>query len=349
MAPKTQALRLIIIADDLTGALDSSAAFARYGFRTHAVTSPEAIARVLAEQRPEVLAVSTHTRDVSPEDAKERVAQVMRALPGGTLIFKKVDSRLKGPIATELDAIPYRKIVAMPAIPSFNRIVINGCVSGFGVDAPISVSDALGHHANSACIPDTRHDEEMDQWIGDHATDTLFLGARSLTERLAMHMAGHASPQDLPLSFPPALCITAGSRDPITLAQINALLSAKRDAVHIPAPNGCLDTAPQQNARITVLQATPGAESLPSETVATNLAASLKKLTFEHDVTWFLTGGATAEAVLLSNDIVEMQILGEILPGLPVCRTENTVFITKSGGFGADDTLIRVAEMICKT
>ncbi|MGY0555661.1 four-carbon acid sugar kinase family protein [Vreelandella sp. 2A-K22] len=349
MAPKIEALRLIIIADDLTGALDSSAAFARYGFRTYAVTSPEAIARALAERRPEVLAVSTQTRDASPEDAKERVAQVMRALPSGTLIFKKVDSRLKGPIAAELDEIPYHRIVAMPAIPQFERIVVNGCVSGFGVDAPISVGDALGHHASSACIPDTLHDEEMDQWIGAHTTDTLFWGARALAERLAMHMADHATPQDLPLSFPPALCITAGSRDPITLAQIKALLSAKLDVVHIPAPNGCLDAEPQQNARITVLQATPGATSIPAATVATNLAASLKKLTPENDVTWFLTGGATAEAVLLSNDILEMQILGEILPGLPVCRTENTVFITKSGGFGADDTLVRVAEMICKT
>ncbi|KPQ21458.1 MULTISPECIES: four-carbon acid sugar kinase family protein [unclassified Halomonas] len=347
MASKTEAPRLAIIADDLTGALDSSAAFARYGFRTHAVTSPEAIQRVVAERCPEILAISTQTRDASPNEARKRVAQAMRALPAGTHIFKKVDSRLKGPIAAELDEIPYRRIVAMPAIPQFDRIVLNGCVSGFGVDSPISVADALGHHASNACIPDTLHDKDMDQWIGAYATDSLFLGARALAERLAMHMADHPIPQDSSLSYPPALCITAGSRDTITLAQIDALLAARRDAAYVPAPNGCLDIEPLPTAPLTVLQAVPGPTTMPASTVATHLASSLKRLTGENDVTWLLTGGATAEAVLHCNGILEMEILGEILPGLPVCRTGDIVFITKSGGFGADDTLVRVAEMIC--
>lgn len=349
MKSQTEVPRLAIVADDLTGALDASAAFARYGFRTHAVTSPEAIERVLAERCPEVLAISTQTRDASPAEARERVAQVMRALPAGTTIFKKVDSRLKGPISAELDEIPYRQLIAMPAIPQFDRIALNGCVSGFGVDSPISISNALGHHASSAYIPDTLRDEDMDQWIGDDSTDTLFLGARALAERLAMHMADQPILQTPPLSFPPALCITAGTRDTITLAQIDALLTARRDAVHLPASNGCLDIEPIQSAELTVLQAVPGPISMPAAFVASNLATSLKQLVGENAVTWLLTGGATAEAVLHSHNILEMEILGEILPGLPVCRAGDTVFITKSGGFGANDTLVRVADMICTT
>ncbi|MCE9663515.1 hypothetical protein LY622_08655 [Halomonas sp. M5N1S17] len=349
MASMTEIPRLAIVADDLTGALDSGAAFARYGLRTLAVTSPEAIERVLAEEYPEILAISTQTRDASPDEARRRVAQVVATLPAGIPIFKKVDSRLKGPIAAELDEIPYRRLVAMPAIPQFDRIVRNGCVSGFGVDSPISVGAALGHHASSACIPDTLRDEDMDQWIGDCGSDTLLLGARSLAERVARHMAGQRIPQDAPLSFPPALCITAGTRDTITLGQIDALLTARRDALHIPAPGGRLDIEPVQAAQLTVLQAVPGPNSVPAATVAANLATSLKQLAGEDAVTWLLTGGATAEAVLHCHGISDMELLGEILPGLPICRAGDTIFITKSGGFGANDTLVRVAEMICTT
>lgn len=347
MAPMTEMPRLAIVADDLTGALDSGAAFARYGLRTLAATSPAGIERVLAAGCPDILAISTQTRDASPEKARRRVAQVVAALPAGTPIFKKVDSRLKGPIAAELDEIPFRRIVAMPAIPQFNRIVRNGCVSGFGVDSPISVAAALGHHADRACIPDIAHDEDMDRWLGATDRSTLLLGARTLAERVARRMAGHRNPVDATLSFPPALCVVAGSRDVITLAQIESLLAAHPDAVHVPAPNGCLVAEPAQPSRLMVLQAVSGPGSVAGETVAASLAASLAQLVEPGAATRLLTGGATAEAVLQANGILVMEVLGEVLPGLPVCRADDTIFITKSGGFGANDTLVRVAEMVC--
>ncbi|WP_163560765.1 four-carbon acid sugar kinase family protein [Halomonas sp. NO4] len=349
MAPTTELPRLAIVADDLTGALDSGAAFARYGLRTLAVTSPEAIERVLAEECPEILTISTQTRDASPDEARRRVAQVVTTLPAGTPIFKKVDSRLKGPIAAELDEIPFHRLVAMPAIPLFDRVVRNGCVSGFGVDSPISVAAALGHHADRACIPDIAHDEDMDRWLDATDPDTLLLGARTLSERIARRMADHRNPEDAPLSFPPALCVVAGSRDVITLSQIDSLLAAHPDAVPILAPNGCLVAESVQSTRLMVLQAVSGPGSVAGETVAASLAASLTQLVEPGAVTLLLTGGATAEAVLQANGILVMELLGEILPGLPVCRAGDTIFITKSGGFGANDTLARVAEMVCTT
>ena len=63
----------------------------------------------------------------------------------------------------------------------------------------------------------------------------------------------------------------------------------------------------------------------------------------------FLTGGATAEAVLEAMGIGTLDLHGECLPGLPVARAVSgagaLTVIAKSGGFGDENTLIGLAGM----
>ena len=146
-------LRLAIVADDLTGALDSAAAFAAVPGGVAVATGPAALASALAAG-PGVVAVSTGSREIAADAARDRVARVLSALPPGVRVFKKIDSRLKGNIAAELSALP-GALLAAPAIPEFGRIVQAGRLSGFGVDLPLDVAAALGAEAARATIPDT--------------------------------------------------------------------------------------------------------------------------------------------------------------------------------------------------
>ncbi len=120
--------QILIIADDLTGAADSGAAFAKAGWLTLVILDP-------TSQTPEgdVLVVSTESRDMAQEEA---VAQVRRAVhqikSGGEIpyIYKKIDSTLRGHPGTELaaamDALGLGQALVAPAFPAQGRTTVSG-------------------------------------------------------------------------------------------------------------------------------------------------------------------------------------------------------------------------------
>lgn len=325
---------LAIIADDLTGALDAAAPFAGRGLTVEVALSPDAMAEAVASGA-RVVSVSTRSREVSPNAARDAVTHALAALPPGTRIFKKIDSRMKGNIAAELSALPDGPALAAPAIPDFDRIVRNGCVTGFGVDAPIAIAPLLGR---PAAIPDTVTEEDM-RAVVEGAGDTLLIGARGLALALARHLSGREGEIIPPLPGPRGILVI-GSRDPITSAQVAAL----RDVAHVAAPNGIVPVTPP--AELTVIQAMPGPSPVPPEDAAMNLATGLRRL--PPPDTLFLTGGATAEAVLTGLGIRTLRLLGECLPGLPVAHAGGMTIVAKSGGFGGPDTLADVVRRIRK-
>ncbi|WP_425049286.1 four-carbon acid sugar kinase family protein [Psychromarinibacter sp. S121] len=325
--------RLAIIADDLTGALDSAAPFAGIDggvvVATHLMALPAAL-----EAGGGVVAVSTRSREIPAKEARGRVAAALAALGPDVRIFKKIDSRLKGHLAAELD--PVRgPLTVLPAIPEFGRIVMDGALQGFGVETPLPVLDALGAAAGRAVVPDVATDADMARALA--SAEGALVGARGLAQALAASWGlGPVAAGGLPA---PA-CIVVGSTDPITRAQV-AALSAARDDVRVVSAPGGLVPAQEPAAGITVIMAEPGAETRPVA-VAAALADGVRP--------WLaatrgalLTGGATAEAVLDAAGIDCLKVAGEALPGLPLCRAGGRVIVTKSGGFGAEDALLRLA------
>src|SRR5436190_3182646 len=108
MAPP---LRFWVIADDLTGALDTAAPFAAHGWRTCVVPWPGRSARSRSWQRVvganDVVVVDTASRHVAPREAARRVAAAVvaaRRADGGYQLYKKIDSTLRGNVAAELAA-----------------------------------------------------------------------------------------------------------------------------------------------------------------------------------------------------------------------------------------------------
>ncbi|MEY4748375.1 MAG: hypothetical protein RIQ60_589 [Pseudomonadota bacterium] len=132
--PFQGARRLHLLADDLTGALDSAAAF-DLEVPVH-LDAPPASAGVAASDiavataTRSVVAVATASRDV-PADTLERLLQP--ALPwfaSADLAFKKVDSLLRGNTFAECAylarAVGFDGVVFAPAFPGQRRVTLAG-------------------------------------------------------------------------------------------------------------------------------------------------------------------------------------------------------------------------------
>jgi len=91
-------MRLGIIADDLTGAMDTGLQFSKQGLET--------LVSMSWQEMPDaqVLVVDTDSRAVGASEARHRLEVVARMLEGRTL-YKKVDSTMRGNVGFELRAL----------------------------------------------------------------------------------------------------------------------------------------------------------------------------------------------------------------------------------------------------
>ncbi len=333
--------RLLIVADDLTGALDTAAPFAASGRKVTVVADHRFIAEAL-DSDADVITLTTRSREIPADEAASRIACMKAALKPGIRLFKKVDSRLKGNLEAELSALSFERAVVLPGIPEFGRIVSNGMIDGFGVDTPISIAERLGALARRCRFPDTLTPQDMRDAADTIEEDELMAGALSLAKAIA----GESQPSRL--AYPTRRILMAiGSRDPITLAQVERLKVVRPDLLYVPAPNGvaALVSEEHHRASITLIQAVPSETEVSPLQVARALAASVAEYAHAGD-TILLSGGATAEAYFDDQRLHVLGFAGEALPGLPVAEFNGTFYITKSGGFGTEDTLLRLAETV---
>ena len=94
--------RVIIIADDLTGACDAAVAFSSQGMNTEVVVNRDCA----QESFTEVLAIDTESRDIRVEEAVTRLESVARQLDFSRFahVFKKIDSVFRGNTFDEIEA-----------------------------------------------------------------------------------------------------------------------------------------------------------------------------------------------------------------------------------------------------
>jgi len=332
--------RLAVIADDLTGALDATVPLSIRGLRVVVAVEPEGLSEALSAN-PDVVGISTNSRDMPDAAARTAVAAVLRALPRNAKVFKKIDSRLKGNIVAELDAIPYRRALVVPAIPAFGRVVRGGKLCGFGVDAPIDVMTRLGRHAERAVVPDVETDRDIDAAL-DCAADDLPVGARGLAEALARRMATLGRPPGMPSAT--GIVYVIGSTDPITLAQVVRLQEGLSGLAYYPAPGGRVSGPPLPPDAVALIQAVPEEGASAPLAVARRLAEGLVRLGPRQGSLIVASGGATAQAVFSALGVRAVDLLGEALPGMPIARAGGFTLITKSGGFGQPGALLRLSS-----
>jgi uncharacterized protein YgbK (DUF1537 family) len=139
-------VRVVILADDLTGALDTAEPFAWAGASVVVATSLAA-ARGMAVAGNEVIAINVDSRRLERDGAVEATRQAGRLIApwAPEHLFKKIDSRMKGHIGAELAmlmAVGLREAaIVAPAIPAIGRLVSDRAVIGFGVERPVRIAD----------------------------------------------------------------------------------------------------------------------------------------------------------------------------------------------------------------
>lgn len=176
-------MTIAILADDLTGACDAAAPFARRGLATRVLFSlrPVSIGPAAGD---DVIALDADTRRLSRRLAVERTSVAARALRTAemTCLFKKIDSTLRGHVGPELLACmrAWDAPLALlcPAFPAVGRWVQDGqlFVDGRG---------SLGDVAALAGLPPDRRTGRLD-------TATLRSGVEAVERALAGQAAAGA-------------------------------------------------------------------------------------------------------------------------------------------------------------
>ncbi|PMV89833.1 MULTISPECIES: four-carbon acid sugar kinase family protein [unclassified Pseudomonas] len=119
-------MRILIIADDLSGAADCAIGFASVGMQTVVTLDP-----LNDEADAQVIAADTDTRRLPPARAAERTVAAFKALhKPGQRLYKKIDSTLRGNWAAEVAALqPLAGLaIVAPAFPATGRTLRGGRV-----------------------------------------------------------------------------------------------------------------------------------------------------------------------------------------------------------------------------
>lgn len=120
--------KLFVVADDITGAADciSHTAFLGLDARIYRNAAP-------SELPCGVSALSTDSRHVTPVHSAERVESALKAFnrESNTIVFKKIDSLLRGNVAQEVEAFRRHfgtagSMLLSSALPVYSRVIRDG-------------------------------------------------------------------------------------------------------------------------------------------------------------------------------------------------------------------------------
>lgn len=336
-----------MIADDLTGACDAAAAFATQGFETRVLLEPGSE----VAKEAELTVVSTESRDDAADDAAKKAADACRWMRERNIsvLFKKIDSVLRGNIEAEVAAVMsacgFGSAVLTPAFPAMGRTVRQGALHVFGRQPEYGPDlETMFLSQGGVSVEDAETDDDLAA-IAEAALARdpvpLLAGSGGLAGPVARTLArrcGKPAPDDAtgapfstaaPRSLLP-IWLVIGSRHPSTMAQLacledKGLFSGADELVLLRVPLEAFD----ENA------VRPAAEA-----VRRGMVGAL-----------VLSGGDTARLLcsVLAADAI--QLGGEVLPGIPWGRLEGgpadgTIVVTKSGGFGGPDVLLRVVDSL---
>ena len=344
-------LKAAIIADDLTGALDTGTPFVDAGLSVAVAIDVETADEALAAGT-DVVVINTASRALPEDDAARRVRQAADALSARqpAIVLKKVDSRLKGNVAAEsaalADALGLARIVVAPAIPDQDRTTYRGFVVGRGVEKPIAVADLFTGRDMDVVVADAESDFDLDDIVlGNDWNSVLAVGARGLGSALARKI-GRAGGHPLPFQASRRTLFAFGSRDPITAAQMNRLEAAGALRAVIDAPMGSVECG--EGLALPLLLRCTGEIAGEGATVARRFAGGVKSVIDDTRPDMLMVGGGdTALAVFRELGIKTLMPKGEIEAGVPwfdVTAADGRHFrcAVKSGGFGNTESLLRL-------
>ncbi|MEA5460401.1 four-carbon acid sugar kinase family protein [Arcicella sp. LKC2W] len=117
---------IIVIADDFTGAAEIAGIGLRYQLRVEIMTNLE------TDSQADLWVIAANTRSLTEIEAKKIISELSEQLLAlkPTLIYKKIDSVLRGHILVEITEIlqktNHHQVLIVPTNPSLGRTIING-------------------------------------------------------------------------------------------------------------------------------------------------------------------------------------------------------------------------------
>ncbi len=351
---------LRVLADDLTGALDTAACFVGAVGPVPTVWKPPVAL-------PWPAAVDAGTRGMSEEGARAVMARLCVVLEGAEPAFRKIDSLLRGYVAAELAACLrwFDHCVIAPAFPAQGRVTAGGrqfraeagAWRDVGVDLPAALADwGIGVRL---CRPGEPAPPGVSLWDAetDAELDAVVAEARVLPGRvlwcgtagLAAALAGRTA---VPVpGLPGPVLALIGSDHPVSVAQ----LSTAWKQVHRITSGGAEEAAPiarrlaqghaQGHAAVAVVVPPGASRGVAAGHIASSFGRLLAGL--DRPGTLMVSGGETLRAVCDALGATMLEVDGALAPGVPASlmrggRWHGLRVLSKSGAFGESTWLARL-------
>jgi D-threonate/D-erythronate kinase len=326
--------RLRLLADDLTGALDSAARFVPLCGVVPICWKPPT-------DLPGSIAFDSGTRDLDAADVPVAIAAFAPLLDDGDPAFKKIDSLLRGHVALELAACAPRfdHCIVAPAFPFQGRVTRNGrqlvrADSGWrdtGVDLRV----------DGVRLCDAETDDDL---------DAIVAAGRSLKGRvlwcgtggLATALAGRAAIPRPPLPRP--ILALIGSDHPVSIRQLAAVTGRHH---HLPDSDAStIACALASGAAAVSVVLPPGT---PRRTARDAILDRFAEVLTANGLpgTLFVTGGETLRTLCDALGVQRLDVDGELEPGVPTSIMrggpwDGQRLVSKSGAFGDANFLARM-------
>lgn len=357
-----------IIADDLTSATDGASAFLAKGY------APLIRQDNTGSSAAAIVSTDTNSRALSAAQAATATADGVARLSHARILFKTIDSTLRGHIRQEIaaafQASGRSRLVVAPAFPEAGRLTLDGIQtvndtpvsdSLYGrdpvhpattsriadlVDLSLGLPVVLACRQANASIPDATvlildadSQDALNEQVAsipDHQT-VLWVGSPGLAIALAALVGAVPDERSARDRQADRVLIVAGSANSVTHAQCETLRAHR-----IPVVQHLADAAPE--GHVVCLQAPLQRHAHP-ETVVEDLATQASEAIARRDYDAVIaTGGETMAAILHRLDITSFFLSRELEPGFPVGRVERAdgtvlTIAMKAGGFGSPSTL----------
>lgn len=355
--------RLFLAADDLTGALDTSAEFVGL-FGTISV-------HWRLQRFPASFALDTGAREAPGDVAATAVAALLQSNPldETSLAFAKLDSLMRGnparEIATWLQFAPFDHCIVAPAFPAQARAtragrqydLRRGVATLAGTDLAADLRrlgvDVALRRAGQAVpegvsVWDAESDADLDAIVAGglaRGGRVLWCGCGGLAGALARG-AGRIPVQPAPLRGP--VLALFGSDHPASAEQFAAFGC---DALELTDGGAGACDALSRRLRARGLAAvrlafpTMVARSEAAERIAREFGRLLNSVPVP--ATLFVCGGETLRAACGAVCAVRLDLIGRLAPGVPVSamrggRFDGVCVVSKSGAFGEPEQVKRL-------
>lgn len=378
--PGVNSRRVGIVADDLTSAADGACPFLRQGARPHICRAGE------VDRDARVVSVDTGSRGLSEAEAVRAVVRATVALSKRPLLYKTLDSTLRGHARAEIlaafRASGRSQLVVAPAFPAAGRTTLRGvqlldgtpvALTTYGRDPvhPAStskVSDLLDVSLGLVSTVPIEHDAAVfHEASGSPRVSVLDADSQATLDRQVASLA--STGMSILWVGSPGLAQALAKLEDAAPGQALLPVAVRRVLVVVgsanPVSHEQLDELIMVGAQVVhdVRAISPGAGivciAAPSHRQADPLSVlahlveqaqiAVQRLGFDAVVA---TGGDTMNAFLQRMAIPGLVLTGEIEPGFPVGRSDARgggrclTLAMKAGGFGDRMSLLRAVSQL---